>query len=72
MYRLYSKVTKGLEPIGSIFKQVIIFPPYIPLRSLRVIVSLYLMDCNPFFLQHITDEGTALVQQAEDAAISKV
>ncbi|KNA11180.1 hypothetical protein SOVF_137680 [Spinacia oleracea] len=41
MYRLYSKVTKGLEPIGSIFKQ------------------------------HITDEGTALVQQAEDAAISK-
>ncbi|XP_021748767.1 cullin-1-like [Chenopodium quinoa] len=41
MYRLYSKVTKGLEPIGSIFKQ------------------------------HITDEGTTLVQQAEDAAISK-
>ncbi|KAL2892031.1 Cullin-1 [Bienertia sinuspersici] len=37
----YSKVTKGLEPIGNIFKQ------------------------------HITDEGTALVQQAEDAAISK-
>ncbi|KAH9604161.1 hypothetical protein KSS87_010501 [Heliosperma pusillum] len=42
MYRLYSKVPKGLEPIGSIFKQ------------------------------HITDEGTALVQQAEDAALSKV
>ncbi|KAL9234534.1 hypothetical protein vseg_009395 [Gypsophila vaccaria] len=41
MYRLYSKVPKGLEPIGSIFKQ------------------------------HITDEGTALVQQAEDAAVSK-
>ncbi|KAJ8444726.1 hypothetical protein Cgig2_030400 [Carnegiea gigantea] len=41
MYRLYSKVTKGLEPIGNIFKQ------------------------------HITDEGTALVQQAEDAAMSK-
>ncbi|KMT20271.1 hypothetical protein BVRB_1g002750 [Beta vulgaris subsp. vulgaris] len=41
MYRLYSKVPKGLDPIGSIFKL------------------------------HITDEGTALVQQAEDAAISK-
>lgn len=27
---------------------------------------------QPVHLQHITDEGTALVQQAEDAAISKV
>ncbi|KAH9620688.1 hypothetical protein KSS87_015710 [Heliosperma pusillum] len=42
MYRLYSKVTKGLEPIGTIVKQ------------------------------HITDEGTAVVQLAEDAASSKV
>ncbi|KAK9758085.1 hypothetical protein RND81_01G205800 [Saponaria officinalis] len=41
MYRLYSKVAKGLEPIGKIIKQ------------------------------HITDEGTALVQLAEDAASSK-
>ncbi|KAL8143092.1 hypothetical protein V2J09_016124 [Rumex salicifolius] len=41
MYRLYQKVPKGLEPIGTIFKQ------------------------------HITSEGTALVQQAEDAASRK-
>ncbi|XP_021767306.1 cullin-1-like [Chenopodium quinoa] len=41
MYRLYSKVPRGLEPIGVIFKT------------------------------HITDEGTVLVQQAEDAATSK-
>ncbi|XP_021846749.1 cullin-1 [Spinacia oleracea] len=41
MYRLYSKVPHGLDPIGVIFKM------------------------------HITDEGTALVQQAEDAATSK-
>lgn len=41
MYRLYQKVLKGLEPIGTIFKQ------------------------------HITSEGTTLVQQAEDAASSK-
>ncbi|OMP06647.1 hypothetical protein COLO4_07999 [Corchorus olitorius] len=38
MYRLYCKITKGLDPVANIFKQ------------------------------HITAEGTALVQQAEDAA----
>ncbi|KAL9245428.1 hypothetical protein vseg_019086 [Gypsophila vaccaria] len=41
MYRLYSKVPNGLEPIGKILKQLII------------------------------DEGTSLVQQADDAASSK-
>ncbi|XP_074279653.1 cullin-1-like [Silene latifolia] len=41
MYRLYSKVPKGLEPIGKTVKE------------------------------HIIDEGTALVQLAEDAARNK-
>ncbi|KAK9713588.1 hypothetical protein RND81_06G037600 [Saponaria officinalis] len=41
MYRLYSKVPNGLDPMGTILKQ------------------------------HITEEGTSLVQQAEDAASSK-
>eukprot|EP00257_Ricinus_communis_P016852 XP_015575146.1 cullin-1 [Ricinus communis] len=42
MYRLYHKITKGLEPVASVFKQ------------------------------HITAEGTVLVQQAEDAASSQI
>ncbi|KAG5228476.1 cullin [Salix suchowensis] len=41
MFRLYHKVTRGLEPVSNVFKQ------------------------------HITAEGTALVQQAEDAASSQ-
>lgn len=41
MYRLFSKITKGLEPVANIFKQ------------------------------HVTSEGTALVQQAEDVASNK-
>eukprot|EP00271_Cylindrocystis_brebissonii_P012999 TRINITY_DN32537_c0_g1_i1.p1 TRINITY_DN32537_c0_g1~~TRINITY_DN32537_c0_g1_i1.p1 ORF type:complete len:749 (-),score=177.31 TRINITY_DN32537_c0_g1_i1:795-3041(-) len=41
MYRLFSRVPKGLEPVAAIFKQ------------------------------HVTDEGTALVKQAEDAALTK-
>ncbi|XP_059625728.1 cullin-1-like isoform X2 [Cornus florida] len=42
MYRLFSEIPKGLEPVASLFKQ------------------------------HVTAEGTALVQHAEDAASSKV
>eukprot|EP00243_Klebsormidium_subtile_P006329 TRINITY_DN2673_c0_g1_i1.p1 TRINITY_DN2673_c0_g1~~TRINITY_DN2673_c0_g1_i1.p1 ORF type:complete len:750 (+),score=285.37 TRINITY_DN2673_c0_g1_i1:24-2252(+) len=41
MYRLFSRVPKGLEPVATIFRQ------------------------------HVTDEGTALVKQAEDAAANK-
>lgn len=41
MYRLYHKISKGLDPVSNIFKQ------------------------------HVTAEGTALVQQAEDAASSQ-
>ncbi|XP_058200172.1 cullin-1-like [Rhododendron vialii] len=41
MYRLFSKVPKGLDPVASIFKQ------------------------------HVTAEGTTLVQQAEEAASNK-
>ncbi|XP_074345657.1 cullin-1-like [Apium graveolens] len=41
MFRLFSKIPEGLEPVSKMFKQ------------------------------HITSEGTALVQQAEDAAASK-
>ncbi|XP_052205390.1 cullin-1-like isoform X1 [Diospyros lotus] len=41
MYRLFCKITKGLDPIANIFKQ------------------------------HVTAEGTALVQQAEDVARNK-
>ncbi|KAJ6703705.1 CULLIN [Salix viminalis] len=41
MFRLYHKVTRGLEPVSNVFKQ------------------------------HITAEGTALLQQAEDAASSQ-
>ncbi|KAH7292948.1 hypothetical protein KP509_28G004800 [Ceratopteris richardii] len=41
MYRLFFKITKGLDPIANIFKK------------------------------HVTDEGMALVKQAEDAASNK-
>ncbi|CAO2835448.1 unnamed protein product [Amaranthus hypochondriacus] len=41
MFKLYSEVPKGLDPIGTLFKQ------------------------------HICDEGIALIQQAQDAAICK-
>ncbi|XP_071698690.1 cullin-1-like [Rutidosis leptorrhynchoides] len=41
MYRLFSKIPKGLEPVANMFKQ------------------------------HVTAEGMALVQQAEDAASNK-
>ncbi|KAK1351908.1 Cullin-1 [Heracleum sosnowskyi] len=41
MYRLFSKIPKGLDPISNIFKQ------------------------------HVTNEGTTLVKQAEDAASNK-
>ncbi|OMO57825.1 hypothetical protein COLO4_35078 [Corchorus olitorius] len=41
MFRLYSQITKGLDPVSIMFKQ------------------------------HITSEGMALIQQAEDAAASK-
>ncbi|PNY17822.1 cullin-1-like protein [Trifolium pratense] len=41
MFRLFSKIPKGLDPVSSIFKQ------------------------------HVTEEGTALVKLAEDAASNK-
>ncbi|XBJ15476.1 hypothetical protein VPH35_007366 [Triticum aestivum] len=41
MYRLFSKITRGLEPISNMFKT------------------------------HVTNEGTALVKQAEDSANNK-
>ncbi|CAD6266731.1 unnamed protein product [Miscanthus lutarioriparius] len=41
MYRLFSKITCGLEPISNMFKM------------------------------HVTNEGTALVKQAEDSASNK-
>ncbi|KAL4572102.1 hypothetical protein LXL04_018871 [Taraxacum kok-saghyz] len=41
MFRLFSKITKGLDPVANMFKQ------------------------------HVTAEGMALVQQAEDAASNK-
>lgn len=41
MFRLFSKISKGLDPVANIFKQ------------------------------HVTAEGMALVQQAEDAASSR-
>ncbi|GJN31888.1 hypothetical protein PR202_gb20343 [Eleusine coracana subsp. coracana] len=41
MYRLFSRITRGLEPVSQIFKQ------------------------------HVTNEGTTLVKQAEDAASNK-
>ncbi|GJM94608.1 hypothetical protein PR202_ga11270 [Eleusine coracana subsp. coracana] len=41
MYRLFSKITRGLEPISNMFKT------------------------------HVTNEGTALVKQAEDSASNK-
>uniref|UniRef100_A0A0D9WCV1 Cullin family profile domain-containing protein n=1 Tax=Leersia perrieri TaxID=77586 RepID=A0A0D9WCV1_9ORYZ len=41
MYRLFSKITRGLEPIANMFKT------------------------------HVTNEGTALVKQAEDSASNK-
>lgn len=41
MYRLFSRITRGLDPVSQIFKS------------------------------HVTNEGTALVKQAEDAASNK-
>ncbi|GBG71174.1 hypothetical protein CBR_g8476 [Chara braunii] len=41
MYRLFLRITRGLEPVAAIFRQ------------------------------HVTDEGTALVKQAEEAASNK-
>ncbi|KAL5701163.1 Cullin-1 [Ranunculus cassubicifolius] len=41
MYRLFSKITRGLDPVSTMFKK------------------------------HVTEEGTGLVKQAEDAASNK-
>jgi len=66
MYRLFSKITKGLDPVANMFKQVFYF---------------LIGDCLDFtfwcsahglIIQHVTAEGMTLVQQAEDAASNKV
>lgn len=76
MYRLYHKIPKGLDPVANVFKQVsyflLIFLPKQSSYSCFLVKLLALVHLMVSFLQHITAEGTALVQQAEDAATNQV
>lgn len=78
MFRLFSKIPRGLDPVSSIFKQVSSFqlglhPLLFQLKGvLCVFLSLSLKDFLCYSLmQHVTAEGTALVKLAEDAASNK-
>lgn len=73
MYRLFSKIPKGLDPVSSMFKQVgyILDATVFYFIFLFFIISFqshFLCIC---ILQHVTAEGTTLVKQAEDAASNK-
>ncbi|RDX68201.1 Cullin-1 [Mucuna pruriens] len=68
MFRLFSKIPRGLDPVSSIFKQL-------KLGSCLFLLSL-LMAClyygfSPSTTQHVTAEGMALVKLAEDAVSTK-
>ncbi|KAJ1395195.1 Winged helix-like DNA-binding domain superfamily [Sesbania bispinosa] len=59
MFRLFSKIPRGLDPVSSMFKQV---------GGIEPIFMLFL----PFiYANHVTTEGMALVKLAEDAASNK-
>lgn len=70
MYRLFSKITRGLEPISNMFKTVlsIVLNSQLSFPSLTISPKLW-FNCTS--LQHVTNEGTALVKQAEDSANNK-
>jgi len=87
MFRLFSKIPRGLDPVSSIFKLVghvePIFMLFLPFKYIYIyIIVNFGIFCSPFFLahfliflflfsQHVTTEGMALVKQAEDAASNK-
>lgn len=85
MFRLFSKIPRGLDPVSSIFKQVggieLIFMLFLPLIMLIYskfwvlvfLLSSYLLSHLYLFpsSQHVTTEGMALVKHAEDAASNK-
>lgn len=70
MYRLFFKVPKGLEPVAHIFKQVC---DRLCLYNSSVCIAAHLCQILSALhtMQHVTDEGMALVKQAEDAASNK-
>lgn len=75
MFRLFSKILRGLEPVSQIFKQVRTFAK-LAFWIYKVSYACCLDSTFLWFLivcviQHVTAEGTALVKQAEDAASSK-
>jgi cullin 1 len=70
MFRLFSKINRGLDPVSQMFKEV----HTVELFYLAYLDGLYLCDrlyYTYIFLQHVTSEGMALVKQAEDAASNK-
>lgn len=69
MYRLFSKVEKGLEPVAGLFRQVCDICIFVKSHVCNDYHHLSTLCC---MMQHITSEGTALIQQAEDAANNKV
>lgn len=77
MYRLYHKIPKGLEPVANVFKQVgwLVYAYTLFYYQCLFYILVYftlLIPSDILMLQHITAEGTALVQQAEDAATNQV
>lgn len=68
MYRLFFRIPKGLEPVSHIFKLVSLchLSSYSACAVRSLLIHLLLL-----FIQHVTEEGTALVKHAEDAASNK-
>lgn len=73
MFRLFSKIPRGLEPVSQIFKQVRTFAKlaFWIYKVSYAWDSTFLWFLIVCVIQHVTAEGTALVKQAEDAASSK-
>ena len=86
MFRLFSKIPRGLDPVSQIFKQVSSLPFFFfwVKGDLVCSISIFFHFCFYFYfffhalniswcsmMQHVTAEGTALVKQAEDAASNK-
>jgi len=76
MFRLFSKIPRGLDPVSSIFKLVGHVEPIVVLSChfWALLFSFFLPHLLIFlfpFSQHVTTEGMALVKQAEDAASNK-
>ncbi|GMP86859.1 hypothetical protein CsSME_00039482 [Camellia sinensis var. sinensis] len=70
MYRLFSKIPGGLNPVSSIFKQHVTAEGTALVKQAEDAASNKKMQ-PALVKQHVTAEGTALVKQAEDAASNK-